>query len=54
MIKTEMDPWQHLETDLVEGDDDPLTTERYPLFFYSSRYVLFDSFKGSLTRDVQL
>jgi hypothetical protein len=21
IIKTEVDPWQHLETDLAEGDD---------------------------------
>jgi hypothetical protein len=27
MIKTEVDPWQILETDLVEGDD-PLVMDR--------------------------
>jgi hypothetical protein len=27
IIKTEVDPWQHLETDLAEGDD-PLGLDR--------------------------
>jgi hypothetical protein len=47
MIKTEMDPWQHLETDLVEGDDDPLTTERYPLFLTLLDMYYLTSLKGA-------
>jgi hypothetical protein len=27
LVKTEVDPWQHLETDLAEGDD-PLGVDR--------------------------
>jgi hypothetical protein len=34
MIKTEVDPWQILETDLVEGND-PLAIDRYLILFYN-------------------